>query len=78
MIRQDTKIVSLQDTHYHFTIYEVWLKRNRTVRAGHKLDDQQTSETCGINLYHIAVLRAKRHVVNAVLLLSRAVCLIDI
>ena len=37
---------------YLQSIYEVWLKRNRTVLAGQKVGDTQASEPPDINLYH--------------------------
>ena len=58
-------------------VYEVWLKINRTVRTGHKVGDPETSEAYDINLYHIAMVHAKR-LVNATLLISRALFLIDV
>ena len=55
----------------------MWLKRNRTARAGHKVGGPKTSETLDINLYHIVVMCAKRHLDIAIILLSTALCFID-
>ena len=47
----------------------MWLKRNRTVLAGQEVGDPQASEPPDIDLYHIAVVCAKGHLVIAILLL---------
>ena len=58
-------------------MYEVWLKRNRTARADHKVGGPSTSETLDINLYHIVEMCAIQHLDIAIILLSTALCFID-